>query len=261
MPKVKKKIRRFNEAKFLEDVQKIHLKPDELPIYSAISDTEVREKLKKFIIYEENPQLSAALDEICTNLIGRTMFKVLMTKMHANNTLEKKGKIKIIEQINEDEGSRYSSKLFAVKVNFNFYKENGEGLSSRKYFYIDEEGKIKTKLKSLAGSLFHEFCHGLHDVSKTKKSHNILCLEETDFSDAWGDDEELRTITCLAHDPICDHCFDLYQSILKKEDFLPRYSHGGHNGAGEPTKEDLKDFYNCISASQEYMDGWREYML
>jgi hypothetical protein len=52
----------FNEAKFLENVQKIHLKPDELPIYSAIQDTEVRKKLGEFIDYGKALRFSAALD-------------------------------------------------------------------------------------------------------------------------------------------------------------------------------------------------------
>jgi hypothetical protein len=254
MPKVKKKIRRFNETKFLEDVQKIHLKPDELPIYSAISDTEVREKLKKFIIYEENPQLSAALDEICANLVGRTMFKVLMAKLKA----EKK---RICVVYYEGDGSYY--KKSTVYVNLSFYKENGEGISSRKYFYINKKGKIKTKLKSLAGSIFHEFCHGLHDVSGTEKLRNILCLEGTNFSNVWGDDEELRTIACFDHDPICDHCFDLCQSILKNESFYPRYNHQKHYREQDPLQdiENRAELSKYLSLFEEFMDGWKGYVL
>jgi hypothetical protein len=189
------------------------------------------------------------------------MFRVLMTKMDINNILKRKGKIKIIEQIDEKEGSRYSPRLFAVKINLNFYKENGDGISSRKYFYIDNEGEIKTKLKSLAGSLFHEFCHGLHDVSGTYVPKIDIIITTHKIQDAWEDDEELHTIACFEHDPICDHCFDLCQSLIKKEDFFPRYSHGSHNGAGEPDAKKMQKYYNCISASQKFMDWWRGYML
>jgi hypothetical protein len=79
----------LNEVKFLENVQKIHLKPGELPIYAAITDADVRVKLNEFIKYGRNPRFSvvnprfsvvnprfsvvnmrfsAALDEICATL-------------------------------------------------------------------------------------------------------------------------------------------------------------------------------------------------
>jgi hypothetical protein len=190
------------------------------------------------------------------------MFKVLMAKMQANNLLEKKGKMKIVKQNKEGKGSQYSSELFAVKINSNFYETSGLGISSRKYFYIDDDGKIKTKLKSLAGSVFHEFCHGLHDVSGTAipTKKNIICLKGSDLVQVW-DYEELRTITCFEHDPICDHCFDFCKSILKNESFHPRYSHGGHRGEGEPTTDDLQKYYKLLPASQKFMDGQRECVL
>jgi hypothetical protein len=81
------------------------------------------------------------------------------------------------------------------------------------------------------------------------------------IQDAWRDDEELRTITCFNHDPICDHCFDLCRSILKKEKFFPRYSHGGHSGTSKLGVEKMQKYANCISASQKFMDSWKEYMI
>jgi hypothetical protein len=98
-------------------------------------------------------------------------------------------------------------------------------------------------------------------VSGTEKAENVICQDKTDFGNLWGDDEELRTITCFEHDPICDHCFDFCQSILKNEPFCPRYTHCGHKGEKEPSAHRLRKYYNCIPASQKYMDGWKEYML
>jgi hypothetical protein len=242
----------FNITKFLENTQKIHLKSDEVPIYAAIQDTEVRAKLDDFIDYGKNPRFSKALDEICANIVGRTMFRVLMTKLHIQ-----KNNVRLVPH--DDKGSKY--KEYIVYVNLSFYKENGEGIPSRYYYYIDKKGKIKMKLKSLAGSIFHEFCHGLHHISKTKKSQNILCLDGSDIQEAWTKDEELRTIACFGHDPICDHCFDFCQSIMKNETFLPRYSHGGYEGESEPTARKLQKYYKAIPISQKYMDGWKEYVL
>jgi hypothetical protein len=159
----------------------------------------------------------------------------------------------------EGNGSGYDKSV--VYVNLSFYEKNGDGVPSRYYFYIDEKKEIKLKLKSLAGSIFHEFCHGLHDVSETYvfEVDKIIATHKIQY--AWDDDEELRTITCFDHDPICDHCFDFCQSILKREKFLPRYSHGGHSGIGELETEQKQKYENCISASQKFMDGWMEYVL
>jgi hypothetical protein len=243
----------FNEAKFWENVQKIHLtEAEELVIYTAVSDAEVRKRLDDFVDCGGNSRFSAALDEICENIVGRTMFKVLIAKLQSRKKF-------VYIKHHDDDGSYYEK--YTVYINLFLYKENGEGVPSRYYFYIDEKGRIKMKLKSLAGSVFHEFCHGLHDVSKTEKRSNILCLDGTPLKHAWGYDEELRTITCFDHDPICDHCFDFCQSILKKEKFLPRYSHGGHSGIGEPNTKKMEKYANCIPASQKFMDGWKEYVL
>jgi hypothetical protein len=241
----------FNRKKFANAVKSIHLKPEEISTYEAIPDSEVRKRLDEFIDYEKNPRFSAALDEICENIVGRTMFKVLITKLTVQH------KTMCITTHYEGNGSMYDESV--VYVNLSFYEENGEGIPY--HFYIDKKGEIKLKLKSLAGSIFHEFCHGLHDVSGTRKVKNIMCQNETDFGSLWTEDEELRTITCFNSDPICDHCFDLCQSILKNELFHPRYSYYSYKGEKEPSFHILRKHYSCIKASQKYMDGWKEYML
>jgi hypothetical protein len=256
---------KFNETKFLENVQKIHLKPEEILIYSGIPDAEVREKLNKFVDYGSNPRFSRALDEICENLVGRTMFKLLITKMISNDTLKDRGKMRIMEQDNKRKGSEYSHQQFAVKINFDFYDDNNIGKQERQYYCLNDCDEIETKLKSIAGSVFHEFCHGLHHVSGNHISHkrNILCIEKTLFADVWGADEELRTITCFNQDPICDHCFDFCQSILKREVFRPRYGHdmGYRDGYSIKDTENRKKLLQNLPVSQNYMDGWKKYMI
>jgi hypothetical protein len=246
---------KFNEEKFLANVQKIHLKSEEVPIYSRISDSEVRKTLNEFVGHDNNPRFSAALDEICANIVGRTMFKLLMAKMKAAGT----DKIKIISC--ETGGSGYEK--LNVYINLNRYDEKEVGFSSKRYYHIGEDGQIHTKLKSLSGSMFHEFCHALHDVSGTEKLDNILCEEGTNIAYAWDEDEELRTITCFEHDPICDHCFDFVQSNIKGVLFYPRYSHRSYKNNGNKLKEISKQekLQRCFSASKKYMDGWLEYVI
>jgi hypothetical protein len=214
----------------------------------------VRKKLKDFIDYEKNPRFSKALDEICENVVGKTMFKVLMTKMMLQDK-----RMRICEHSNPEVGSCYEDNI--VYINLSFYEISGVGIPDRQYYYVDEENGIKMKPKSLAGSIFHEFCHGLHDISDTymKKENDTICLDETILGSIWTADEELCTVTCFNNDPICDHCFDFCQSILKKYTFYPRYTHGGWNGGDDSAIRSYLLRY--LPLSQKYMDGWREYMV
>jgi hypothetical protein len=256
----------FDHLKFTNAVKSIHLKPNEILTYESIPDSEVRRRLDEFIDCGKNSRFSAALDEICKNLVGRTMFKVLMTKMEANGILRARSKIKIMEQDNKKKGSAYSETIFGVKINFDRYEPSGVGIPEKQYYCLDKAGKIQTKLKSLVGSLFHEFCHALHDISGThiSKEKNVLCLKDTPLWKVWGNDEELRSITCFNNDPICDHSFDLCQSILKGESFLPRYAHNiGYKSIDLPTIDDQKrkKLLQFLPLSQKFMDGWKEYVL
>jgi hypothetical protein len=252
---------KFNETKFLEIVQKIHLKPEEIPIYSSIPDSEVRKKLNEFVDHGDNPRFSKALDEICANLVGRTLFKILITKMISDDTLKSREKVKIIEY--DGDGSRYSplSSDFAIKINFNFYDDDDIGIEERQYYCIDETGTIKTKLKSLTGSIFHEFCHCLHDVSGTRMG--FACSASVKLRTIWGKDEEIRTITCYHHDPICDHCFDFCQSILKRTRFYPRYGHNKRYIKSAPAMDakNRDELSKNFHESKVLMDGWKEYMI
>jgi hypothetical protein len=256
---------KFNEAKFLEKVQKIHLKEArELGIYKSISDAEVRKKLEEFICYDKNPRVSVALDEICKNIVGNAMFKIFMTKMITEGILKSKDKIKIVEQIDKKKGSRYSPDEFEVKINFDRYDPSGTGKPERQYYCLHESGEIQTKLKSLAESLFHEFCHALHDMSEIGMEASVLCLKKTPLEEVWGDYEELRTITCFNSDPICDHCFDFYQAQLTHKPFHPRYAHNiGYRSWYSPDvdKQNREKLLRLLSDSQKFMDGWKEYVL
>jgi hypothetical protein len=252
----------FNESKFLENAPKIHLKPEELPIYVAIADTDVRVKLDEFVDYDANPRFSAALDEICANIVGRAMFKILTTKMIVNNILKTNGKIKIKEQDEKSKGSRFSSKEWAVKINSDFYELDGTGISDRQYYGVTKKGEVEQKLKSMSGSMFHEFCHALHYISRTNMKYGVhkICNSK-ELQEVWGEDEEFRTINCFEHDPICDHCFDLVQSILNSKLFLSRCSHN----IGYRSEKAGKDAENKEKLHQHFLkhkillEGWREY--
>ncbi|GHU17818.1 hypothetical protein FACS189472_05240 [Alphaproteobacteria bacterium] len=246
----------FNELKFLTEVQRIHLNQEEIGIYKAIQKSDVRSKLNNFVDYGNNPRFSAALDAICENLVGRTIFELLITKMIAKGK-----KMRIVAHNNQNEGSSYDN--YVVYINLSRYDKNkGDvGIESMQYYCVNADGKIEIKLKSLAESIFHEFCHALHEVSgtytpKVEKKCRLVLAE-----DFWTNDEELRTICCLEHDPICDHCFDL---IMSGDSFRPRYGHGGFT-KGERSEQDeseeRKKIKKHLLLSQKFMDGWKEYVV
>jgi hypothetical protein len=222
----------FNTQLFIENTKRIHLATTEQSLaFGTISGSEVRHRLSEIIEMDKElmsykgPQLSnlvshkqafnKALDEICTNIVGNTMFKLLLVKV---------GRTRRIHLVNYDgSGSRFSSEDFAVKVNLSLYDSDGIGIPSRQYYYINQDGTIGNKLKSLTGSIFHEFCHALHEVSNTKIKNCTVCAKGSNMKIVWDHDEELRNITCFNYDPICDHIFGFNQSIIKGLTFLPRY--------------------------------------
>ncbi|MDR1289146.1 MAG: hypothetical protein LBJ77_02005 [Holosporales bacterium] len=254
----------INKELFLENVREIHLtSSEEIVDYDAIPDTDVRERLSEIIeldkalVSHRRKTLSnlpthkeifnKALDHICSNVVGNTMFKLLLAKA---------GRTKKIYLVNYDEdGSGFSPKDYAVKINLSLYDSEGVGIPSRQYYYIKKNRTLGTKLKSLEQSMFHEFCHGLHYDSRTTITKNVICAKGSNMEDAWGTDEELRTITCFNHDPICDHMFDFCQSITNGTPFHPRYSHHGWPSLEEDA------LLKGISGSQKFMDGWREYLV
>jgi hypothetical protein len=203
--------------------------------------------------YGKNPRFSKALNEICENLVGRTMFKVLMTKMILRHKT-----MRICEHHSLLHGSSYKDN--AVYINLSFYNASGTGIADRQYYYVDKGNQIKTKLKSLAGSVFHEFCHGLHDIGGTTKPDNIYIFCASDeLRRIWSEDKELCTIACCNSDPICDHCFDFYQSILNKCLFYPRYAHKSWTGGEDSVLR--SNLLRYLPQSQKYMDGWKEYIV
>ncbi|MDR1488618.1 MAG: hypothetical protein LBI26_02670 [Holosporales bacterium] len=92
----------FNTTKFLDDSQQVHLNPTENSIFSSISDEDVRKMLDKIIDIDIDTSLDSAkhgkltnseadkvifrkvLDDICRNIVGNTMFKILKTKKKMN---------------------------------------------------------------------------------------------------------------------------------------------------------------------------------
>jgi hypothetical protein len=231
----------INKELFIEDVKKIHLNnPEESIAFDAIQDEEVRQKLSNFIDCGDNTRISMALNEICTNLIGRTMFKLLMSRLSHGKKVKitdigprETGKTPI-----EQKGSSYGN--YEVKINLNVYDRYGVGIPERQYYCLDVDD-LSIKRKSIAESLFHEFTHCLHHIEDVDR---YITYYEEKLSALWDNKEELRTIAGYiepdTYDPICDNCYCLY-SAPRIGRYYPRLGHIGFVQGVSPDKS-LEDF-------------------
>lgn len=91
------------------------------------------------------------------------------------------------------------------------------------------------KQKTLYGSIFHEFLHGLHEIEGRRRSQDdTLLLLYTDpiYRRKWSNDEELLNITGVFYgvgtwmvDPISIRRFDMSQTTLSAIERMPRHLH------------------------------------
>jgi hypothetical protein len=162
-----------------------------------------------------------------------------------------RGPAEITKELIEQKGSSY--KNYEVKINPNVYDSNGIGIPERQYYCVDDKSQIVLKLKSVAGSLFHEFTHCLHHVEDPEKYVVYYDEESLPEKDPWGTKEERRTISGYTkkdeytptdmYDPICDNCFSFCDASGSSTPYLPRAGHEGYvrGGSMTPSKE-LREF-------------------
>jgi hypothetical protein len=214
----------FNTVAFLEDAMKVHLR-----VGDTLSDADVMRKLDTFIDYGDNCRFSKALDEICTNVVGRTMFKLLICKLTPCRILKiiDVGPNETGELLHDQTGSSYSYSTHTVKINLNVYSSSGIGISERQYYCMDSKRNIVPKLKSLSASVFHEFVHCLHHLEDGIRYDAYRDKNSLPAGNPWTTKEELRTISGYIekddyasvniYDPIFDNCFDFYNYCIAKE--------------------------------------------
>jgi hypothetical protein len=187
-----------------------------------------------------------------------------MAKMDATGKSRKLSLVNYRSSRNE-----YDPADFSVAIDRSLFEETGDGVTARQYYYIDENGVVTLKPKTLVGTLFHEFCHALHDVERIGEmtERNQLYGTNTILAWTWGEDEELRTITGYTlgvnYDPVCDHCFDLCHCLLHRRNFYPRYSHDGYDASSAVHEEEGKrrKLLAHFSESRKIMEGWKDYVL
>ncbi|MDR0744543.1 MAG: hypothetical protein LBE97_01140 [Holosporales bacterium] len=117
----------FNEEAFLEDARKIHSLPDKI--------LDVRREINKFIDYDKT-LFSKALDDICNNIVGNTMFRFLITKLPPGRRLRiidiGPEQTRIGASLIGQDGSSYLD--CTVYINHNVYNSSGIGIPERQYY-------------------------------------------------------------------------------------------------------------------------------
>lgn len=126
-----------------------------------------------------------------------------------------------------------------VIINFSLYKDDGYSRIGGHYYIssiLDGDSVILgCKQKTLCGSIFHEFLHGLHEIEGRRRSQDdTLLLLYTDpiYRRKWSNDEELLNITGVFYsvgtwmvDPISIRRFDMSQTTLSAIERMPRHLH------------------------------------
>jgi hypothetical protein len=116
----------FNREAFLEDVKRVHPLTDELP------DTYARRELDNFIDYDKL-LFSKALDDICNNVVGNTMFMLLMTKKPPGMRLRiidiGPEQARTGDPLIDQKGS--SCFWHGININLNVYNSAGMGIPER----------------------------------------------------------------------------------------------------------------------------------
>jgi hypothetical protein len=252
----------LNKAAFLEDARKVHLKAGD-----TLQDTSVREQLEDFIDYDRS-LFSKALDDVCSNIVGNTMFGLLMIKKPPGLRLK-------IVNIGPKEAwklpvKQTGSSCFGpgININPNVYDSSGMGIPDRQYYCVDENGDITLKLKSLSGSIFHEFTHCLHHMEDSGRYDAYRAPNSFPKGNSWHTKEERRTISGYieadayvpadTYDPICDNCFHLYDSIINGQPYMPRIGHCGYRSGNPRNDKKLQQFY----ANLNFNLAWpKQYMI
>jgi hypothetical protein len=157
---------------------------------------------------------------------------------------------KLIEQL----GSSYGNS--EVRINLNLYDHAGVGIPERQYYGIDTNKTLVLKPKSVANSLFHEFTHCLHKVENSIL-YEYYRKHSQKKDQIWSDYEEQRTIAGYfptgIYDPICENCFNLYDTIVSKTAYIPRIGHWAYMGRDEKkTMLQLSDIYGKLLFKLEW---------
>jgi hypothetical protein len=157
------------------------------------------------------------------------------------------------------------------------YGSDGVGIPERQYYCVDADGNIIHKRKSLVGSLFHEFTHCLHHIGDGMRycvysGEDSLSDDSPSFQKLWSTREELRTISgyvaadCYTasgiYDPICDNCFELYESISKGDQCFPRVGHIGYRSdLPDKDKENIEELQKYITFNKKVVEHWKGYLI
>jgi hypothetical protein len=229
----------FNTRLFIRQVTTLHLQDESIKTaYDKMNDIDIlKHKIHKHIFYDDI--FAPYIDEICNNLIGNTMLRLLIANMKA----------KRIPRITITAGDEDISDGGDIIIDLSNYNQD-TGKAESPLCGIDSSDRIVEKYYTIEDTLFHEICHTFHWCSNRQQSDCKL-LDDTypDMEEKFlwtydhskdprypEDDEELYNITgCyykesnltnhMGFDPINCNMYDIYKCFLNKQPIVQRVFH------------------------------------
>jgi hypothetical protein len=221
----------YNSKFFLRQAENLHLKnPIVLAQYKFI--TNARKELDTVMKYDS--KFSKYLDEICDNIVGNTMLKMLIANARAFNlsTL----------YIEIDKKDQFLPSINTIQINPDLYRQDGYYQDA--FYGVDRQGALVKKKLTMSDAIFHELCHAFHtysDVAKFETDYlDVIYAGRQEEKYLWTnrksdnkfeDDEEMYTITGYywnsgrCFDPISCNMFDICKHSSKPESITQRVFH------------------------------------
>jgi hypothetical protein len=182
----------FNSKLFVEQAENLYLKdPIILAHYRSI--TNVKKEIDAYAKHEAI--FDMYLDEICENVVGNTMLKLMIANAKAQ-------KLPTLLKIETGPKNRFSPKKNTVYINPSLYGEDGYKISM--FYGINRERGLTQKRLTMYDGLFHELCHAFHTCFGKRKS-------TADYLDAvYAGREEKYLWTYKQSDRKCENDEEMY---------------------------------------------------
>jgi hypothetical protein len=240
----------FNTPLFEKEVEDFHLIDSEFKDkYYSITDT--RKEIDSYIKYDN--VFSSHLDEICNNIVGNTMVKLLL--VHIKNNPESKFEI-------ENSSVENSFCLEKKKLYMNLSRYNSSGIKDIPQCGINEKEEFIEKKSNITEGLFHELCHALHYISGSVKKkrttlehiykHSQVCVSL--WQGPGRNDEELYNITGfystetkMNFDPVNCNMFGICDSCQSGSPIIQRVFHKTFFVSILRSMQELRTYYKKLN--------------
>jgi hypothetical protein len=145
-----------NSQLFTEQAERLHLSNQRvLEQYRLITD--IRKEIDIFVKHE--PIFNPYLDEICDNVVGSTMLKLLVANIKAKGLRPLR--------IRKGQENQFFPDINTVHIAPKLY--GPDGYNTNIFCGINRDGALVEKRLTMCDGIFHELCHAFHTYSHKEK--------------------------------------------------------------------------------------------